>query len=394
MYLAIKKKTLLYIFTFSLLLSIIIFPSLVLAVKRQEYLQNFIMQNYNEISGGFYEYKQPSSTSEDTSIIATRCSISVLSRLNILNSEILDDESKSLRTRNFFKDELTPSISENNTIKLAYALEGLDIMDKTSEIDSSVKNDIYTYLSNSKRIYGSYTGYALFPDENLSASIIGTYFAIKIYYHLNDLSIVDKTGVVNYIKSCLKDATVGKGFQSNVSSGEISLENTFAAVETLKYLDSISQLSTNEKDQIVQYIDSFYNNDPNNEMNYGGYSFYIEDELPMSTFLATYYATSVRFNLYSAYAPSDETIDWVLEHQNPNDGGFMDNIMPGLEQHSSTIISYYAVEILYMKDPTLSYLQESVWSIDINWWLVGGITALIVAIVVAIILGIKRRNRI
>jgi len=390
----IKKSFYKYIFIFIFFIYLLVYPSFVLAISRRVYLEDFVMQNYHESSGGFYEYRGNSSTSVDTSILATKCSLSILSRLDILKSKILDDSSKSVRTKNYLKDELAPSITENNTIKISYILEGLKLLDAISDIDMSIKNDIYTYLSKLKRTYDGLVGYTLTPNENQSATVVGTYFAIKIYYYLGDLNIIDKTGIINYVKSCLKDAKIGKGFQSNTTSGIISLENTFAAISILKILDSVTELSTNEKDQIINYLDSFYNNNSDDKINYGGYSFYIEDEIKLSTFLATYYATITRYNLYSSYIPSDITIKWILDHQNPDDGGFMDNILPGLEQHSSTVISYYAVEILYLKDSELKFLDQSVWSIDINWWLIFGILILTVGILIAIIIKYKRRTRI
>ncbi|MBD3351488.1 MAG: hypothetical protein GF364_08370 [Candidatus Lokiarchaeota archaeon] len=392
MYRKSVKRVYRRLFVFGFICIFILTPSFALADTRRSYLLTFILENQNSSNGGFYEYGTDDSSAEDTSLRATQCSVNVLNML----SELEDPQITSSETRltNYFMDEITPSINDNNTQRLMYSLQGLDLLGKIETIDSPLQNDITEYLASCKEIYGTAIGYAYSPDEELNATVWGTYFIINCYYHLDLLAVVSEAGVSQYLISCIDDASTGKGFKSNISSGEISLVNTFYGLQTLQVLERVSQISEVVRTSIQDYVDSFYVDDENQDDHYGGYAITILNELPFTTMLPTYYATFCRTALFGSNEVLQATKDWVLNLHNPQDGGFMDNVIPGQEQHSSTIISYYATAILALDDPELTILEENVWESDINWWLVVGIIALVSACIVAAIIGYRRRYQI
>ena len=156
-------------------------------------------------------------------------------------------------------------------------------------------------------------------------------------------------------------------------------------------IEKISDISENTRTEIQNYINTFYIDKSEYTDHYGGYTFFPEEEVPYASFLATYYSTISLSILFGSNTLADSTENWILNHQNPEDGGFMDNILPGQEQHSSTIITFYAVDMISSYDPNLGALGEDVWGSPINWWLVLGLTFLAVACIIAGYFGYKKR---
>lgn len=370
-------------------------PILGLATTRRVYLTDFIMYNYDDTEGGFYEYKTSSSQITDLSYLATKSSLQILSITGDLSSKVTSDSTKVNRIQFFLRDQLVPSLDNNDTRTLAYCLEGLDIIDEIDQIESSVQTDILNYLGNCKKTVGLTEGFAYSPKQELSATVYGTYYVLKCYYHLGLLSdIIDETAVTNFIMNCLSTASVGKGFKSNSSSDDISLENTFYAIRSIDLLGTISSVSQTERNNIDTYLASFYVDDNDLKDHYGGYSLYPLNDLPFATMLATYYAATARYIVKGSNAFISQTEKWVLNHQNPADGGFMDNVLPGQEQRSSTIISEYATELLKISDPNLNNLETQVWTVDIDWVMISIISVVIIASVAAGIIAYRKRSQI
>lgn len=369
-------------------------PIFGLATTRRVYLTDFIMNNYDDVEDGFYEYKTEKSTLNDLSILASRSSVLVLNLTGQFSNKF-SDENNLLGLRNFFLDGITPSLDNNDTRTLAYCLEGLNLINKIDQIDSSVQTDILNYLGNCKKIVGLTEGFAYSLKTELPATVYGTYFVLKCYYHLGLLSdIIDETAVTNFIMNCLGVASVGKGFKSNSTNDDISLENTYYAVRSIDLLGTISSISQTERNNIDTYLASFYVNDDVLKDHYGGYSQYPLNDLPFATMLTTYYASTARYIVKGSNAFISQTEKWVLNHQNPADGGFMDNVLPGQEQCSSTIISGYAIELLKICDPNLNNLESQIWTMDIDWVTITIISLVVIASVVAGILAYRKRSQI
>lgn len=363
-------------------------PVFASAATRNAYLLDFVLENQNSTNGGFYEYKEENSGSDDVTILATRSSLGILEKMNQISDTQIQDN--LIRTEDYLISELNPVINNNQTERLSYILEGLNSIDKIDNIDDV--DDITDYLSECERTYGSAIGFALNRKQSTSATVYGTYFVIKSYNHLDSLSSISKTSVSNYIISCLDDASTGKGFKSNISSGEVSLENTFFALKTLSILDRVSDLDTQTKNEIQSYLETFYNDEEEYSEHYGGYGLFPDTEEPFSTVLATYYATISQDILFASFTLGDATENWLLNLQNQNDGGFKDNVLVGQEQRSSTIISYYVVLCLELDYPNLTVLNVEVWGKNPQWWIPVVVISVIVASVIAGILGYRKRQ--
>jgi prenyltransferase beta subunit len=89
----------------------------------------------------------------------------------------------------------------------------------------------------------------------------------------------------------------------------------------------------------------------------------------------------------------EETLAWILNRQNFKDGGFKD-IDDGSEQkYSSVVNSYYALEIINLLDTDSVSLNEEIFMVEFNWWILVGLLIGVGVVAVAIII-IRRKRRI
>ncbi|MCP4763400.1 MAG: hypothetical protein GY870_16630, partial [archaeon] len=274
--------------------------------------------------------------------------------------------------------------------KLAFALEGLDTIGGISGLGTENTNNIHILLNSFKETHGSNIGFRMSENENVT--VTGTYYALKCFYHLDHtMSNITSnlTSINSYVLSCY-NSTVG-GFISNTTDlSAPNLLNTYFSVQIYNYTNQIGSLTAAVISKIDNYIDSFYISNVNDEDNLGGYI--DSSDSSKATFSATYHSVLTLNTLNSNVKPSENTVNWILEHQNPIDGGFSSiKASEGLESISSCIISYYAVKIISLSENGLLWLDEQAWGLFVDWLLVLGISLLIVAIAIAIILGYKRR---
>ncbi|MFX1316897.1 MAG: hypothetical protein ACFE9T_13630, partial [Promethearchaeota archaeon] len=86
------------------------------------------------------------------------------------------------------------------------------------------------------------------------------------------------------------------------------------------------------------------------------------------------------------------TVNWVIDHQNYIDGGFVDST-DGYEQKSSSVFnSYFAFETLKTFN-SLSRLGEEVWMVEFNYWILIGLLGGI-GLTVLLIYFIWRKRRV
>ncbi|MHA1821589.1 MAG: prenyltransferase/squalene oxidase repeat-containing protein [Promethearchaeota archaeon] len=378
----LSKRSRIISATLIIMAFLIIIPYFGLAATRKEKISDFIKSTQDEGSGGFYEYPVEDTYHIKESIIATRSAVVVMSDLNMLD-QINKDKAKY-----WMLDKINEVLDAQDLNDLSYLLSALNSTESIDEIDSKVHDDILAYLSSLKIEDGSKVGYAFNP--NASASVMGTYYVLESYYYLGLIELVPTENVTQFILSCF-NSSIG-GFILSPTSNSPSLTYTFYALESLYLINKIGEIQN--KSIIMDYIQSFYVDNTALTEHYGGYSFYPQDELPYTSFVATYYAIMSLKDLYAGYKITQPTLDWILKHQNPDDGGFVENPIVGQEMHSSTITTYYAVKLLEINYPDLSILDEDAWSLTINWWAVGGVSALIVVIIMAIIIVYKRKTAI
>lgn len=363
-----------------LFISSIIAPSFVNAQSRQTNLNNFINRNFDSLSGGFYDYKNDAGTSV-VSPIATSAALEILNNSGQLSSY----SDQLVRIESWLGDQILTCINQNDTSDLAYILNGLKLVNDIGSISSDTHDSIINYLVSLKQNYGNAVGYGLTATQN--ASVAGTYFALECYNSLGLSNLVPTDNVSQFILDCFDQSG---GFTSNVDSSDVSLINTYYALESLN-MTNLSDSITN-KTQIASYINSFYVNNPELPNDNGGYTFVPSEYPPYTSFVPTFMSVMSLRVLYSDYTMNQTTVDWILNHQNPNDGGFRENANGNQQIQSSVVVSFYAYQMLSLNYPTLSILNQEAWGSTVNWWLVVGIILVIIAVIVAVIVIIRRRN--
>lgn len=384
-----KKKSILIVITISFLVLTVLNPVFVLGATRRAVLVDFIIEN-QDLEGGFYEYREDDSEESLITIDATRSSLAVLDRLNELSQIDQDDQEDA---KNWLTSGIGSNIqNENNTIDFALALEGLETLDALDLIVGDERNEIITFLDSGKETIDNNTGYRL-SEESVS-SVFGIFFTLKSYDHLSNSSanlidlLVDTEKITNFLKSCIGS---NGGFKSNLGSESTpSLISTFFALKSLEIMNTLNDLDTEQLVEISSYVESFYIDNKDRQDHHGGFSLLSGKEIPVSSLLATYYATSA-LNLLDGSEPSDDTIRWVLKHQNSVDGGFSESVDPSKITKSSAVSSFYAVQILEIGDPNLSVLTNEFLTYFIDWGLIVGITVAVVAVIVAVIVIYRRR---
>ncbi len=384
------KKSILIVITISILVLTVLNPVFVLGATRRAVLVNFLVEN-QDLEGGFYEYREDDSEESLITIDATRSSLAVLDRLNELSQIDQDDQEDAA---NWLTSGINSNIqNENNTIDFALALEGLETLNALDLIVGDERNEIITYLNSGKETIDNNTiGYRL-SEESVS-SVYGIYYTLKSYDHLSNSSgnlidlLVETEKVTNFLELCIGS---NGGFKSHLGSESTpSLFSTYYALKSLELMDTLEDIEEEQISEINSYVNSFLIDDENLQEHYGGFSFITGEEIPVSSLLATYFATSVLY-LLDGSEPSEDTIRWVLKHQNSVDGGFSESVNPSKISKSSAVSSFYAVQILEIGDPNLSVLRNEFLTYSINWGLIAGITVAVVAVIVAVIVIYRRR---
>jgi prenyltransferase beta subunit len=383
------KKSILIVITISILVLTVLNPVFVLGATRRAVLVDFIVGN-QDVEGGFYEYREDDSEESLITIDATRSSLAILDRLNQLSQIDKDDQEDAA---SWLTSGIDSNIqNENNTVDFALALEGLETLDALDLVVGEERNEIITYLDSGKETIDNNTSYRL-SEESVS-SVSGIFFTLKSYDHLSNSStnlidlLVETEKVTNFLELCIGS---NGGFKSDLGSESTpSLISTFFALKSLELMNTLNDLDTEQLVEISSYVESFYVDNEDLQEHHGGFSFISGKEIPVSSLLATYCAT-IALNLLDGSEPSDNTIRWVLKHQNSVDGGFSESVDPSKIKKSSAVSSFYAVQILEIGDPNLSVLTNEFLTYSIDWVLIVGITVAVIAVIVAVIVIYRRR---
>jgi prenyltransferase beta subunit len=381
-----KKKTFIAIIII-FFVGVIFNIQTVLGESRNTLIFNFIKENQN-FDGGFYEFSTFLTEDQDPTLEATRASLNVLEALNRWD----DIDKEDIKT--WIVPKITSIIdSENNSRMYSLALESLDLVDGLEDLGIEPSSQIEAFLETLKiELDNDTIGYAL--TEGLNASVFGCYFVLSSYFYLaNSSSIliineIDRAEVSNFILSCLDSSG---GFKSEPSEESApSLVSTFYALHALELLGNLDTDIESVKMEIEEYINSFYVSDENSN-EFGSYSFTKEGSIPIGSIYASHIALS-SLSLIEDEKPTDATVDWILSHQNNIDGGFSEVLLENGVSNSSSITSYYAVEILKLKDPNLLMLNVEMYGTIINWGLILGITIPAIALIIGGIVFYKRKT--
>ncbi|GAG84427.1 unnamed protein product, partial [marine sediment metagenome] len=164
---------------------------------------------------------------------------------------------------------------------------------------------------------------------------------------------------------------------------------TYQAILTLNGMNESNSLI--DPNKTLSYLKSHYVASSEDSNNFGGY---LPDEVTtLASLFSTYYCIKAISLINETELNKDQTIAWVLNRQNVQDGGFVDNTEAYQQKFSSVISSYYAFETLKILNPTLSKLSQEIWMVEFNFWILG-IVIIAIGLIIAIPLLIWKKRRI
>ena len=380
-----SKIRILIIFLLFFIITLSIIPA-VLAKPRKTYITDFLYDCEIKDEG----FSNSVENDDDVSDEATAYALEILDEFDLLQKkdifgtvqhevnttdlpEKLEDDAKGMFT-----------IGDVDIYDLYFLLNSLMILeDNNDEYDfsSSLKNDAITYLNSLLQNEGGYAP----SSTSISATIASTYFALKIYDLLEE-DYVNKSITKSWVRAC-QNPDGGYGGNIGLSS---TILNTYYAILAMDIIDDVDELF-NEANTI-DYFESFYEDNENNLENYGGY--YPDEDTETTLISSTYFCVMGIYLIdEDEIDHEEETLTWILNRQNFKDGGFADNDDESKQKYSSVINSFYAVQLIKLYDADLISLNEEIFMVEFNWWILVGILIGIGLIAIAVII-IRRKRRI
>jgi prenyltransferase beta subunit len=354
-----------------LFLSVLIISSFnySVATSRKDLLEDFCISNQSA-TGGFNDYND--GTSEITEFTSS-ANLFILYKIDPTLEKI--DKSKA---EFWFIDQLNDFTSVSSTEKYIpnayYALLGSWFLNATSNNTANVDEAITEMNS-----FYNETSYGYNGANSPISTISDTYFAVE-FLHLastirlsTDFSSLNSTDIASFVLSCWNSDDNAFGGSPD---GEGNPIDSYYAIQTLIKLDKMDLF--NYEEELSEFIDTFYSDDPIFESHYGGYS-HTPNSPSSSSLMMTYYCVSIQNELNSSKLNNDATLDWILSRQSPYDFGFNDvSSVSGIE-YSSAKLSYYAVKSILIFDEEAfgssnsDLMNEELWDLSTSGWLVAAI---------------------
>jgi len=285
-------------------------------------------------------------------------------------------------TRKYLEDYTISSLNNKtgSIYDLYYFYKSSNILGGTNA--PGLIERIKDYLSKSRVSGGGFAPY----NTSKSASLSSTYYAINLYSLLNE-TIPTITSHKNFVLSC-RNSDGGFGGNASLSS---TITDTFYALQILHEISNLSYLT--RPDITLKYLNSTYCNDESDTINYGGY---LPDENSKYASLSTTYYCVQAISLINSSKLSltkQFTINWLLSRQNFQDGGFVDIGDQTSQIFSSISGSYYAFEALKTLNADLNQLEEEVFMVEWNYWILIILLSSI-GIAIAIYIFVQRSRKI
>ncbi len=349
----------------------------VTARSRRTYLTDFILNNRIENLGYSNSILEEDTISEQSTYYALK----MLKDLNLLETQEDLDIMATMLAHNV-QTELD-DLNDNSLVTLYYLLLSLNLIgDNLDKISTDNKNEIINWINQSKHENGGFKNY-----NSSSPTVFHTYFSVKILSLLSPENISDSQKHTEWIINCY-NSDGGFGGNTTLNSSIIS---THYAVLGVNFTTNINNLSS-QKDSIIQYMMNFYVSDIFDSSNYGGFS---QTESPSNSFISTtYFCVSTVNLLDSSQLDSQTILQWVLKSQNPIDGGFSESKSDGSTSYSSMITTYYAFNIIKYFDPDFSSLNENVWDVELDLFVLLIIILIIIAVPTLVIFIIWRKRKV
>jgi prenyltransferase beta subunit len=377
------KIKILLIFMVFLIVSISIIPA-VYAKPRNTYITDFLYDCEIADEG----FSNSVENDDDENEQATAYALEILEDFDLLQKkDIFGTVEYSINTSELAeelegdtKDELGQSTID--IYDLYYLLWAVDILEDTNEDfdpSSSLDVDSKNFLDSLKNNDG---GFGSTPSSE--STLASTYYAVNIYKIIDES--FNETSLKSWVRSC---QNYDGGYGGNIGSSS-SIINTFYAAIIMDELDDVDELSG--KERTIEYLKSFYEDDENDEANYGGY--YPNEDSEKTLISSTYYCVKTISLIDDSELEDEEiTLSWILNHQNFKDGGFADKSDRIDEQkYSSVVNTYQAYQIIKILDEDLEILNEPVFMVEFNWWILVGLL-IGIGVGVVIFFYIRRKRR-
>ncbi|MHA1718724.1 MAG: prenyltransferase/squalene oxidase repeat-containing protein [Promethearchaeota archaeon] len=340
------------------------------ATSRKDLLEEFCISNQTE-SGSFKDYNN--GTTDTISEFTSLANIFILYQIDS-TLEKIDKTKAGFWFIDKLNDFSSTTTKEKNIPNAYYALEGSIYLNVTANNTANV-NEAVTEMNNhyNTSSHGYNGGNAPFP------TISDTYFAMEFLYLADTISpnesfsTINSTEIATFILSCWDDEV--NAFSAS-PGGVANPIDSYFAIQTLLRLDKLDLF--NQKEELSNYIENFYCDDPAFESHYGGYS-YIADSPLSSSLMMTYYCVSLQNTLNSSKLHNETTLNWILSRQSAFDFGFGDVSSVSGSEFSSAKLSYFAVRSILIFDENAfgdknrDIMNEELWNLSTSGWLIAAI---------------------
>lgn len=358
-----------------------------LAKTRKTYLSDFLLDNFIDDEGfsncNREDYRDDSN---EVSYEATAYALEILGKYNMLEEKDLFGKVEKRYNSSDLQDDLEEHLNSMYTSGIKdiydtyYILKSLEEMDE--EIDSTLALRIKLYLDGAAQSNGGFAA----TDTSTSATLISTYFALQIY-DLIDQPLPDPRG---FVLSCGNPDDPDGGYGGEPESSS-TIANTFYAILIMDFLDDFDALIS--ESLTISYLNSFYIDDEEDEDNYGGY---LPDQNAKYALISSTYYCLKAISLLDKDEIEDEdaTSEWLLDRQNFQDGGFVDQSEGYEQKYSSVISTYFAQEALDLLGKE-DLLEEKVFMLEWEWYDFLIFFIILIALITLGIIGlyIRRKRR-
>ncbi len=340
------------------------------AKTRQGHIIDFLYENHND---------------DESFGISTQDTANALEIIDFYNAYLIESFLQAVKKVDiptievYLKDNITSMFNDEeiDIYDLFSLLSTLDFLGTTLDLD--LHDTIYEYINETVQSTGGFSP----TITSTNANLISTFYIYNIFNLINE-TVEDQTLHKNWVLSCY-NTDGGYGGNPTLPS---TLLTTYYSIYLVNELGNISDLTN--QNNTLNYLKSFYVDDPDNLENFGGY---LPNTFDKNSLLSsTYFCVEGIRIINSTELNKKATVNWVLNHQNFLDGGFSDHDEENDQRLSSIRASYYAFEILKGFD-SLDLLYEDIFMVEFNF-LTLIIVLSIIGISIAAIYMIWRKRRI
>ncbi len=362
-----KRHTILaYLFLSALIISSFNYS---VATSRKDLLEEFCISN-QIASGGFKDYNN--GTEDSISEFTSLANLFILHEIDPTLTKI--DSIAGFWLIDRLNDFTSTTGTEKTIPEAFYALEGLVFLNATSNETATI-DDAITKMNN----FYNETSHGYNGDNSPISTLSDTYYAIEFLHMANTLSstanfsIINSTEIASFVLSCWDNED--NAFAGS-PGGDTNPIDSYFAIQALVRLEKLNLF--NYEEELSDYIENFYCDDPIFESHNGGYS-HTPNSPSSSSLMMTYYCVSLQNTLNSSKLHNETTLNWVLSRQSPYDFGFNDVSSVSGVAYSSAKLSYYAVRsILIFEDDAFGdrnsdLMNEELWNLSTSGWLIAAI---------------------